>query len=578
MTQNNPSLLERSSRLWRLDDAPTENPNEGPVALLRSMCALALQHKTKLILCTAVGIGLAAFHAHSLPRIYTATATLLLEPRRATLASGQDGSGAQNLDLNRADSELQIIRSERLLSAVFDSLNLQNSAELGPQPPRMLDLIVGNVRRILSEPGTGTGAVTSETGKTARPDGVTAASNIAPPATDARQAAFQNFAQRLDVRRVGQSYVMEISYSSSDPALAARVANAAVSGYILQAVSFKAEMAQAGTEVLQWRLDALAAQVDAATEAMEQGKLPAIPTPDGDARIIGAALPPLSPSAPRASLITALGGVLGLLAGFSLIALNLALDRKVRNAKDLVRDTGIPCLGTLPDAASRASLRRGPYSHRTSLVVNLPGSAYAVAIRDLRTSIEIACSAIRNERGIVIAVAGWEAGNGVSTLCLSLAQFISRSGRHTTLFNAEMGQIDLIDDGPDALPTTSLADALVADMRPEQVIFGNGRGDDDGIAVLPIHSANALTNLYVDFRDRRVARVVEAARARGDVLLGLPPVGDSTDAQALAIHADAVLIVASAGRTTTEQVNDTLQQLRRSGANVIGTVINRAKA
>ncbi|EJK86695.1 exopolysaccharide biosynthesis protein [Rhizobium sp. AP16] len=578
MTQNNPSLLERSSRLWRLDDTPADNPNEGPVALLRSMCALALQHKTKLILCTAVGIGLAAFHAHSLPRIYTATATLLLEPRRPTLASGQDGSGAQNLDLNRADSELQIIRSERLLSAVFDSLNLEASAELGPQPPRMLDLVVSNVRRIFSEPGTGTGAVTSETGKTARSDGAVATNNIEPPATNARQAAFQSFARRLDVRRVGQSYVMEISYSSSDPVLAARVANAAVSGYILQAVSFKAEMAQAGTEVLQWRLDALASQVDAATDAMKQGKLPAIPTPDGDARIIGAALPPLSPSAPRPSLITALGGVLGLLAGFSMIALNLALDRKVRNAKDLMRDTGIPCLGTLPDAASRVDLRRGSHNRRSSVIVNLPGSAYAVAIRDLRTSIEIACSAIRNERGIVIAVAGWETGTGVSTLCLSLAQFISRSGRYTTLFNAEMGQIDLSDDGPDALPTTSLADALVADMRPEQVIFGNGRGDGDGIAVLPIHSENALTNLYVDFRDRRVARIVEAARARGDVLLGLPSVGGSTDAQALAIHADAVLIVASAGRTTTEQVNDTLQQLRRSGANVIGTVINRAKA
>lgn len=578
MTQNNPSLLERSSRLWRLDDAPAENPNEGPVALLRSMCTLALQHKTKLILCTAIGIGLAAFHAHSLPRIYTATATLLLEPRRATLASGQDGSGAQNLDLNRADSELQIIRSERLLSAVFDSLNLESSPELGPQPPRMLDLVVSNVRRILNMPATGADAVTSETGKTARSDGVPATSNIAPSATDAHQAAFQSFAKRLDVRRVGQSYVMEISYSSSDPVLAARVANAAVSGYILQAVSFKAQMAQAGTEVLQWRLDALASQVDAATDAMKQGKLPAIPTPDGDARIIGAALPPLSPSGPRASLITVLGGVLGLLAGFSMIALNLALDRKVRNAKDLMRDTGIPCLGILPDATSRAGRRRGSQSRRTSVVVNLPGSAYAVAIRDLRTSIEIACSAIRNERGIVIAVAGWEAGNGVSTLCLSLAQFISRSGRHVTLFNAEMGQVDLSDDDPHALPTTSLADALVADTRPEQVIFGNGRGDGDGISVLPIHSANALTNLYVDYRDRRVARVVETARARGDVLLGLPSVGGSTDAQALAIHADAVLIIARAGRTTTEQVNDTLQQLRRSGANVIGTVINRAKA
>lgn len=568
MTQNSPSLLERSSRLWRIDDLSADRSNEGPIALLRSMSMLALQHKTKLIVCTAVGIGLAAFYAHSLPRIYTATATVLLEPRRPTLASSQD---AQSLDPNRADSELQIIRSERLLSAVFDSLDLANSPELGPQPPRMRDLVVGDVERAVNDLWL---KITGPDAGKAPRSGDPTASRSAAPTADSRQAAFQSFAQHLEVRRVGQSYVMEISYSSSDPALAARIANAAVSGYILQAVTFKEEMAQAGTEVLQWRLDALAAQVDAATDAMKQGTLPAIPTPDGDARIIGAAQTPLSPSGPRTTLITVLGGILGLLCGFSVIALNLALDRKVRNAKDLVRDTGIPCLGTLPDATSRTVVFRGSYSKRTSVVVNQPGNAYAVAIRDLRTSIEIACSSIRNERGIVVAITGWDTGPGVSTLCLSLAQFINRSGRHITLFNAEANPTDLSDDDPEGLVTTSLADALVGDMRPEQVIFANGHG----IAVLPIHSKNALTNLYVDFRDRRVGRIVETARARGDVLLGLPPINGSTDALALAAHADAVLIVARGGRTTADQVNDALQQLRRSGANVVGTVIDLAKA
>ncbi|MBB3610337.1 Wzz/FepE/Etk N-terminal domain-containing protein [Rhizobium sp. BK602] len=574
MTQNSPSLLERSSRLWRLDEPPPpDNSSEGPVALLRSMSMLALQHRVKLILCMAIGIGLAAFYAHSLPRIYTATASLLLEPRRSGLASGQDG---QSLDLNRADSELQIIRSERLLTAVFDSLDLEHSPELGPQPPRMLDLAVGDVKQILNGGAGDRNGL--ETGKTARSSVQGATGDTAAPAADARQAAFQNFARRIDARRVGQSYVIEISYESTDPALAARVANAAVSGYILQAVGFKSEMAQAGTEVLQWRLDALAAQVDAATEAMKNGKLPAIPTPDADARIIGAALPPLGPSAPRPTLITALGGVLGLLAGCSAIALNLALNRRVHGAKELARDTGIACLGVLPDLDSRSGFaRRGSFSRSATIVVNQPGNLYAVAVRDLRTSIEIACASIRNERGMVVAVAGWEADNGVSTLCLSLAQFASRSGRHVTLFNAEPSDADRGEKGPDILATPSLADALVADMRPEQVVFGNGRGDGDGIAMLPIHSANALTNLYVDFRDRRAARIVEAARARGDVLLGLPAVSGSTDALALASHADAVVIVASAGQTTIEQVNDTLQQLRRSGANVIGTVINRAR-
>ncbi len=573
MTQNAPSLLERSSRLWRLDELPADKTSEGPVALLRSLSMLALQHKMKLILCTAVGVGLAAAYAHSLPRTYTATATVLLEPRHLTLTSSQD---AQNFDLNRADGELQIIRSERLLSAVFSSLDLGDKPELGPQPPSISGFVIGNAMRAVNYVWSAIGW--PETEKAPRPGTPAGAARTNAPAVDAHQAAFSNFTQHLDARRVGQSYVIEISYSSSDPTLAARIANATVSAYILQAVSFKDEMARAGTEVLQWRLDALAAQVAAATDAMKQGALPAIPTPDGDARIIGAALVPLSPSGPRATLITVLGGILGVLFGFSIIVLNIAFDRKVRNAKDLARDTGISCLGSLPDPVGRASTLRGSYSRRSSLAVNQPGSAYALAIRNLRTSIEIACSNIRNERGLIIAITGWEPGQGIPKTSVNLAQFLNRSGRHVTLFYDEASQDNQSNRETDSLLMTSLADALVDDMRPEQVILGNGRKDEQGVARFAIHSTNVLTNLYVDFRDKRAGRIVEAARARGDVLLALPPVSTSSDAVALSVHADAVVVIACAGRTTTDQVNDALLQLRRAGANVIGTVIDLAKA
>ncbi len=571
MTQNAPSLLERSSRLWRLDELPADKASEGPVALLRSLSMLALRHKMKLILCTAVGVGLAAAYAHSLPRTYTATATVLLEPRHLTLTSSQD---TQNFDLNRADGELQIIRSERLLSAVFDSLNLASNPELGPQPPSISAYVIGNITGAVNYVWS---AISSTgTGKVPRPD-TTPGTRANGPAGDAYQAAFSNFRQHLEARRVGQSYVIEISYSWSDPTLAARIANAIVSAYILQAVSFKDEMARAGTEVLQWRLDALAAQVAAATDAMKLGALPAVPTPDGDARIIGAALVPLSPSGPRTTLITVLGGILGVLFGFSIIVLNIAFDRKVRNAKDLARDTGVPCLGSLPDPASRASTLRSSYSKRSSAVVNHPGSAYALAIRNLRTSIEIACSNIRNERGLIIAITGWEPGQGIPKMSANLAQFLNRSGRHVTLFYDEAGQHNHGDRESDDLLMTSLADALVDDMRPEQVLLSSGRNDAQGIARFPIHSTNVLTNLYVDFRDRRAGRIVETARAKGDVLLALPPIGSSSDAVALSVHADAVVVIACAGRTTTDQVNDALLQLRRAGANVIGTVIDLAK-
>jgi MinD-like ATPase involved in chromosome partitioning or flagellar assembly len=144
------------------------------------------------------------------------------------------------------------------------------------------------------------------------------------------------------------------------------------------------------------------------------------------------------------------------------------------------------------------------------------------------------------------------------------------------LFKADVNEPVDKTSTAEASMATNLADILIADVKPEQVIFT--QGDSEGIAVLPIHSKNAESNLFADFRDRRVSRLVEAARSSSDVLLDLPPLSGSTDALALAIHADAVVIVVTEGRTTTDEAIDTLQQLRRAGANVIGTVINRAKA
>lgn len=578
MTTNSPQPWERPSRLWRFDTTPAENVTEGPLALLRSTGVLAIRHKGKLIICTAIGLAIGMVYAQSLPRVFTATATLLLEPRRQAAVSGQD-VGAQGLDLNRADSELQIIRSERLLSAVFDALDLQKKPEFGPQPPREVDQVISDVRDFaenkLLQNFPSTSKELGVPDKVNRPVDPEAASKLK-EGLDAHQAAFIKFSRHIEARRLGQSYVIEIDFSSSDPALTALVANAAVSAYILQSVAFKLQMAISGTEALQWRLNALTAQVDAATTAIKNGTLPAIATPDADARVIGAALPPLSPSGPRTSLIIALGGVLGLLGGFSFLALNVAFDRRIREPKELMRETGIACLGVLPDAGHRPNATWRSDVDKAAMVVRQPRSHYAAAVRDLRTSIEIACSSVRSERSVVVAIASWDGPSGASTLCLSLAQLISHSGRNVTLFKADVNEADK--KSADLAPSmaTNLADILIADVKPEQVIFT--QGDSEGIAILPIHSKNAESNLFADFRDRRVSRLVEAARSTSDVLLDLPPLSASTDALALAIHADVVVIVVTEGRTTMDEAVDTLQRLRRAGANVIGTVINRAKA
>jgi Mrp family chromosome partitioning ATPase len=146
---------------------------------------------------------------------------------------------------------------------------------------------------------------------------------------------------------------------------------------------------------------------------------------------------------------------------------------------------------------------------------------------------------------------------------MSLATHTWNSGRYVTLFSRET---------PRTGSTASVSDMLIANIPPEKAAFET----QDGVAVLPILSSNADTNLYVDLHDPRVARLIEAARSKGYVVLDLPMLGASMDALALAVHADAVLISCCVGVNTREEVSEAMQQLRRAGVNVIGTVINQA--
>ncbi|WP_025662513.1 Wzz/FepE/Etk N-terminal domain-containing protein [Rhizobium sp. IBUN] len=554
MMFNRPRPIDVTSRLWRVNETQSDVAGDGPIALLRALIDLGTRHKVALAACSAAGLVVAALYAHSLPPTYQATATLLLEPRQSAVSGGEFGA-QQTLDLNRADSELQTIKSERLLSAVFESLDLKDDPELGRGQPGLLVRLLRGLPLLAGQRGG-----ESATVGRAQPGVANTAIELA---DEAERAAFLNFMSRLNARRVGQSFVIEIEYSSSNPKLPARVANATVSGYIYQTVAFKEQIARAGTEALQGRLDSLARQVDAAREAMHAGALPAIATPDSDARIIGAALPPLGPSAPRKSLIIALGGVLGLLVGFGVVVVRMALDRRVRSAKELAREMEVRCLGSIPDVPGAEGV---PWR-----ITSPQQQKFVAAIRDLRTSVEIACTSLRNEKSIVIAVVGWTPGAGVSTLCASLAQLVSRGGRQVTLFKAADGEDERASG--DNLPAVSLAGAAFAGLMPEQLSFE----DVGGVAVLPIHSRDTNANLFTDFRNPRVRRIFEAARTRGDVLLDLPALRHSMDALALASYADAVLVVARAGHTTIEEASESVQLLRRAGANVVGTVINRTR-
>ncbi|GAU86727.1 tyrosine-protein kinase Wzc [Bosea sp. BIWAKO-01] len=476
------------------------------------------------------------------------------------LTAAREAVAPSTLDLNRADSELQVIRSERLLSTVFVALKLADHAEFHSLKPSAIQLI-----------GRKLSGIASRSGPFASMPGEEPTVQGANPGPDQRRVAFENFARRFSARRVGQSYVIEIAYDSSDPDLPARVANSAASAYLLQSVAFKADAARSGGEFLQARLDALSAQVDAARLAVEAGQLPSTPTPDADAKIIGAAQLPLGPSAPRKGLILAFGGVFGLLSGLFVGAIASALDRKVRRGQDIPRETGLPCLAAISKIDVLAGAQYASAQDMALLVASEGSQAFVAGIRDLRTAIEIARPADRTGGNFVIAIGSWKPADGATMLTMNLGQLMHLGGRSVSILSANLDAF--LTETPDAAPPSTMVDAIAQNLPPERVAFLLF----DGMRLLPIRSAIPQLNRFADLREPRAARIVAHARQLGDVLIDLPPFDDSADALALATHADCVILAAAEGSTTFEELNDATEKLRRGGTNVLGVVLDRCQ-
>jgi uncharacterized protein involved in exopolysaccharide biosynthesis len=74
-----------------------------------------------------------------------------------------------------------------------------------------------------------------------------------------------DFQAGLEARRAKESYIIEIFYSSQDPEMAARFANAAADAYIEDQVATRSEAARQGSQWLEERIDQLRTQMNAAS-------------------------------------------------------------------------------------------------------------------------------------------------------------------------------------------------------------------------------------------------------------------------------------------------------------------------
>ena len=492
-----------------------------------------------LLICFSLGFG---YNYNATPE-YVAYAQIVLEPR-LRLPGGSDAAAAAAavapiLDSAQAESQLQIIRSVRNLRYVFDTLKLESNPSFASGKTGLLSQIF-DVSALLQYSSNSTTPRKQEVAQE-------------------REIAFQNFSDRIQVRRLGQSYVIEVSFRGPNPDETARITNSIAAAYIRDQVLVHAISEQRGTEFLQGRITLIQAERKAADEAVASGIITEFQFPDSDARIVGEALKPLAATYPQTKLNLLFSIVFGLFSGIAFIVITDNFDKTVRSPAQVRRVLGVDCLAMVP------RLRSGPLLEPTA--INQPESDFAQSMRLLRT---VLFSARVTTNHVAIGIVACKEGIGCSTLSANISLLLEASGNHVVLIDANLQKPDLTHRfAPDSVTSldqfirSASAEAKLPEIRLT-----------DFLSFVPATVANQVADPNVFIGSQTMRAALTRYSGRKNIILDLPSLNTSSDAQAIGSMLSGVVLIAALNRTKIDELSEAIRALRSAQSLVLGVVLN----
>lgn len=193
----------------------------------------------------AAMIAAAVLYALLATTRYTATATILVDPRHANVADPtQPVLSSYGTDDATIESQVLLIQSIVILQRVVDKLKLTQDPEFVPQPG-LLDPVKNLFNALFSEQ--------TETD----------------PADSARSNSVEILQRQLKVVRQGTTFLVDINMASESPRKAAVIANAIADAYLDEQIKAKFDVTRIAASWLNGQLDALKARVVVSEKAVE---------------------------------------------------------------------------------------------------------------------------------------------------------------------------------------------------------------------------------------------------------------------------------------------------------------------
>ncbi|RTE90034.1 polysaccharide biosynthesis tyrosine autokinase [Bradyrhizobium sp. LVM 105] len=174
---------------------------------------------------------------------FTSTASMVIDTRKVQLFQQQSVLGDIAVDSATVETQVEILKSENISLAVIRDLHLTEDPEFTSVGGGLLGAVVEFFGSLFSD-----GQAASEFEQTRK--------------------ALERFEKNRTIKRLGLTYVMEIGYTSKDPAKAAKIANAIADAYIVDSLEAKYQATRRASVWLQDRIKELRTQASAAQKAV----------------------------------------------------------------------------------------------------------------------------------------------------------------------------------------------------------------------------------------------------------------------------------------------------------------------
>jgi len=234
------------------------------------------------------------------------------------------------------------------------------------------------------------------------------------------------------------------------------------------------------------------------------------------------------------------------------------LDDTLKDPEDIYKLLDLPVVGFI------SQIEKGKY--HGDYVAKHPRSAIAESFRALRTDLEFA--GVDNPlKTILVTSPGVAAGK--TSIAINLAVVIAQSGKKVYLLDGDLRKPSV--HRSLGLPNRQgLSDAFrrEKDIRDLAQFWQEGNIHVVTSGPLPPNPSELLSS-------HRFEQIIQTLEREADVVIIDGPPFLVTDATILSARAEGVLLVIRHGNTKKDEARNTVKQLQRAGARILGVILNQ---